>query len=104
MQEPFGGLDPLFLVAVAIPLEDPVSAPLVVIAAQELGDFEFDGFLKHELSAQADAFRQGRLPSGRTEELFFEGLTGELAFHVCLSLSVLPAQLESAPSWFLQEA
>ena len=104
MQGPFGGLDLLFLVAVAIPLEDPVSAPLVVVPPQKLGHFEFDGFLKHELSAQADAFRQWCLPCGRTEELFFEGLTGKLAFHVCLSLSVLPAHLESAPSWFLQEA
>jgi hypothetical protein len=36
-------------------------------------------------------------------ELFFEGLAGEWAFHDCLSLSVLLAQLESAPGWFLQE-
>src|SRR5262249_20241662 len=70
--------------AVAIALENTVSAPLVVIAPQELGDFEFDGFLEHELSAQADAFGQWRLPSGRAKELFFEGLAGELAFHVCL--------------------
>ena len=32
-----------------------------------------------------------------------EGVAGKLAFHNCLSLSVLPAQLESAPSRFLQE-
>jgi len=44
------------------------------------------------------------LPCGRAEEPFFEGLAGELAFHVCHSFSVLPAQLESVPSWFLQEA
>jgi hypothetical protein len=64
-----------------IPVEDLLSTPLVVIAPQELGDFEFDGFLEHELGTQADAFRQGRLPCGRTEELFFEGLAGKLAFH-----------------------
>jgi len=104
MQRSFSRLDLFVLVAVAIALENSVSPPLLVIAPQELGDFEFDGFLKHELSAQADAFRQWRLPCGRAEELFFEGLAGELAFHVCLSLSVLPAQLESALSWFLQEA
>jgi len=75
-----------------------------MVLAQKLGDFGFNGFLKHELSAKADGFRQWPLPCGRTEEMFFEGLAGELAFHVCLSLSVLPAQLESAPSWFLQEA
>ena len=104
MQGSFGGLDLPVLVAIAIALENRVSAPLVVITAQELGDFEFDGFLKHELSAQADAFRQWRLPCGRAEELCFEGLAGQLAFHVGLSLSILPAQLESAPDWFLQEA
>ena len=100
----FGGLDLLDLVTVAIALENLVSAPLVVIAPQELGDFEFDGFLEHELSAQADAFRQCRSPCGRAEELFFEGLAGKLALPGCLSLSVLLAPLESAPSWFLQEA
>ena len=33
-------------------------APLIAIAATEFGDFEFDGFLEHELSAQADGFRE----------------------------------------------
>jgi hypothetical protein len=103
LQGSFGGLDLLVLVAVAIALEDRVRVPLVVIAAQELADFKFDGFLEHQLSAQADAFRQWRLPCGRAEELFFEGLAGKLAFHVCSSLSVLTAQVVSAPSWFLQE-
>src|SRR5262249_16646553 len=97
MQWSFGGLDLFVLVAVAIALENTVSAPLVVIAPKELGHFKFDGFLEHELSAQADAFGQWRLPSGRAKELFFEGLAGELAFHVCLSLSFLLAQLKSAP-------
>jgi hypothetical protein len=104
MQGSFDGLDLLVLAAVAIALENSVSAPLVVIAPQELGHFEFDGFLKHELGAQPDAFRQWRLPCGGAEKLFFKGLAEKLAFHVCLLLSVLPAQLESAPSWFLQEA
>ena len=59
-----------------------------MVPAQELGHFEFDGFLEHELSAQTDGFGE-RCPSGvGAEELFFEGLAGELAFHGCLSLSV----------------
>src|SRR5207244_3728689 len=69
-------LDLLVFVAVAISLKNSVPAALVVIAPQELGDSEFDGFLEHELSAQADAFRQWRSPCGRAEELFFEGLAG----------------------------
>jgi hypothetical protein len=61
--------------------ENPVPTALVVIAPQELGHFEFDGFLEHELSVQADAFRQWRLPGGGADELFFERLAGELPFH-----------------------
>jgi len=64
MQRSFSGLDLFVLRAVAIVLKNFVSTPLVAIAPQELGDFEFDGFLKHELNAQADAFRQWRLPGG----------------------------------------
>jgi|SRR5579864_8848275 len=100
----FGGLDLFVLVTVAIALENPVPTALVVVAPQELGHFEFDGFLEHQLGTEADAFGKRSLSGGRAEELFFEGLTGKLAFHNCLSLSVLPAQLESAPSRFLQEA
>ena len=81
-----------------------VPAPLVVVPPQELGDFEFDGFLEHQLSTQPDGFGKRSLSGGRAEKLFSEDLAGKLAFHSCLSLSVLPAQLESAPSWFLQEA
>jgi hypothetical protein len=65
---------------------------VVVIAAQELGDFEFDRFLKHELIAQGDGFRQWRLPCGRAEELFFEVLLGVdvswLSFAFCLTGAV----------------
>jgi hypothetical protein len=75
-----------------------------MVAAQELRDFEFDGFLKHKPSAQADGFGQGSVAGGGAEKVFFEKLAGELAFHGCLSLSVKPGQLESAPSWSLQEA
>ena len=96
MQGSFSGLDLFFLVAVAVALKDLLPPPLIVVALQELGDFEFDGFLKHELSAQADGFRQWRLPCGRAEELCFEGLAGKLAFHASLSLSVLLVQLHSA--------
>jgi hypothetical protein len=59
-----------------------------MVAAQELRDFEFNGFLEHELSAQPDAFGQGSLSGSRAEEVLFEGLAGELAFHGCPSLSV----------------
>ena len=106
MQGSFGSLDLLVLVTVAIALENPLPTALVVLAPQELGDFEFDCFLEHELGAQADAFGKRDLSGGPAEELFFEGLAGELAlaFHDCLSLSVLAAQLESAPCCFLQEA
>ena len=89
MQGSFSGLDLFFLVAVAVALKDLLPPPLIVVALQELGDFEFDGFLKHELSAQADGFRHWRLPCGRAKQLFFEGLAGELAFHVCHSLTAM---------------
>jgi hypothetical protein len=49
---------------------------------------EFDGFLEHELSAQADGFGEGTLPGSRAEEVFFKGLAGESASHGCPSLSV----------------
>ncbi len=104
MQGSFGSLDLLIFVAVAIPLENLLSAPLVVAAPQELGDFEFDGFLKHELSAELNGLREGSPASGQAEELFLDELTGELAFHGCLPLSVWPAQLECAPCRLLQEA
>jgi hypothetical protein len=104
MQGSFGNLELLVLVTVAIALENPVPTALVVVAPQELGHFEFDGFLEHELGTQADGFGERSLSRGRAEELFFEGLAGELAFHDCLSLSVLAEQLEFAPSRFLQEA
>jgi hypothetical protein len=38
-------LDLLVLVAVAVTQERFVAAPAIVLAAQELGDFEFDGLL-----------------------------------------------------------
>jgi hypothetical protein len=59
-----------------------------MVPAQEVGHFEFDGFLEHELRAQADRFGEG-CPSGvGAQELFFQGLAGELAFHECPSLPV----------------
>lgn len=69
------------LVAVAIALENPFRAPLVMVAPQELSHFEFDGFLEHELGAQSDGFRERSLSGRRAEELLFEGLAGKLAFH-----------------------
>jgi hypothetical protein len=77
---------------------------LAMVAAQELDDFQFDGLLEHELSAQADGFGEGCPFGVGAQELFFEGLAGELAFHGCPSLCVRPGQRESAPSRFLQEA
>jgi len=75
-----------------------------MVSAQELGDFQFHRLLEHEQSAQTDRFGE-RCPSGvGAQELFFEGLAGELAFDGCLSLSVWPGQVESAPNRFLQEA
>jgi hypothetical protein len=59
-----------------------------VLPAQELGHFEFDGLLEHELSAQTDDFGEGCSLDGRGEELLFDGLPGELPLHKCLSLSV----------------
>ena len=48
-----------------------------MLPAQELGDLEFTGFVKHELSAQTDRFGE-RCPIGvGAQELFFEGLAGE---------------------------
>src|SRR5216117_2171491 len=102
MQGTLGGLDLLVLVAVAIAVKNPVPTALVMVAPQKVGEFEFDGFLQHELGGQADGFGERSLSGGRAGELFFEGSSGKLAFHVCLSLSVLPAQLDSALSWFLQ--
>ena len=81
MQCAFGSLDLFIFVAVAIPLENPVSAPLVVAAAQELGDFELDGFLKHELGTQADRIGERSAAGGEAEELFFKELAGSLTFH-----------------------
>jgi hypothetical protein len=103
MKWAFRSLHLLVFVAVAVAPEQAVRAALVMVPAQELADFEFDGFLEHELSAQADRFRERCPSSVGPEELFFEGLAGELAFHICLLLSVLLAQLQSARSWFLQE-
>ena len=76
MQGSFGGLDLLVLVTVAIALESTVAATLVVIAPQELGHFELDRFLEHELSAHADRFRERGLARSEAQELFFNELAG----------------------------
>jgi hypothetical protein len=81
MQGCFSGLDLFVLLAVAIALENSVPAALVMVAPQELGDFEFDGYLQHELGTQADGFGERSPSGGRAEELSFEGLAGKLAFH-----------------------
>ena len=81
-------LDQLVLVAVAAAPQQAVSVPLAMVPTQELADFECDGFLEHELSAQADRFGEG-YPSGvGAQELFFEELAGELAFPGCCLPSV----------------
>ena len=46
MQGAFAGLDLLVFVTVVIALQQTVSVPLVMVPAQELGHFEFDGFLE----------------------------------------------------------
>jgi hypothetical protein len=74
---------------------------LLIDAKQLFNRFVFSG---HELSAQEDGFGERGVASGETQELFFEDSARKLAFHVCLSLSVLPGQSEPAPSWPLQEA
>ena len=74
-------MDALAGVPVVIASQQSVSVPLVLISAQELGHFEFTRFLKHELSPQTDGLRERRVSGGRAEELFFEGLAGELTFH-----------------------
>lgn len=81
MQGSFSGLDLFVLVAVAVASQQTFTMPLVMVPAQELRDFEFHRFLEHELSTQAYGFGEGSLSGGRAEELFFEGLAGELAFH-----------------------
>jgi hypothetical protein len=81
MQAAFGGLDVFVLIAVAIPLKSPVPASLVVVAPEELGHFEFDGFLEHELSAQADRIGERGAAGGEAEKLFFKDLAGKLTFH-----------------------
>jgi len=50
--------------------------PLVMVPAQEPRDFEFICFLEHELSAQADGFRERGVRSGEAQKLFFEELAG----------------------------
>jgi hypothetical protein len=40
-----------------------------------------------------EGFASRFLPGVRAEELFFEGLAGDLTFHGCLSLSVKPGHL-----------
>jgi hypothetical protein len=86
-------LDLLVLVAVAVTEERFVAAPAIVLAAQELGHFEFDGLLEHELSPEANGLGERCPASGQTEELLFEQSAGELAFHGCRLLSGLPGQV-----------
>ena len=43
---------------------------------QELGDFEFDGLLKHELSAQADRIGEQGAAGCESQEPFFKELAG----------------------------
>ena len=88
MQWAFASRHPFVGVMVAAAPEQAVRAALVMVPAQELGDFEFNGLLEHELSAQANRFGEGSSSGLRAEELFLEGLAGELAFHGCPSLSV----------------
>jgi hypothetical protein len=88
MQRAFASLHPFVGVTIAVALEQAIPASLVMVPAQELGDFEFDGFLEHELSPQPDGFGEGSLSGVRAEELFFEGLAGRLPFHGCPSLAV----------------
>jgi hypothetical protein len=59
-----------------------------MIAAQELGDFQFDGLLEHELGTELNGLGERSPASGQAEELLFEDLAGKLAFHGCRSLSV----------------
>jgi hypothetical protein len=51
-----------------------------MVPAQELGHFEFHGFLEHELSTQTDRFGEGCPFGVGAKELFFEGLARELRF------------------------
>lgn len=46
--------------------------------------------MEHELSAQTDGLRDRSISGRRAEELFLEGLAGELTFHGWLSLYVKP--------------
>ena len=81
MQWAFASRHPFVGVMVAAALEQAVRAALVMVPAQEIRDSEFDRFLEQELSTQPYGFGEGSLSGGRAEELFFEGLARELAFH-----------------------
>jgi hypothetical protein len=88
MEGTFGGLDPLVLVAVAVAPQQAIRMALVMAALQELSHFEFDGLPAHELSTELNGLGERSPSGGQGEELLFEKLTGELAFHGCPALSV----------------
>jgi hypothetical protein len=52
-----------------------------MVPDQELGDFELDDHLQYELSTLADNLGEASLSRGWAEEMVFEELAGELAFH-----------------------
>jgi hypothetical protein len=93
MQRTFGGPDLFIFVAVAVTPQRFVSVSAIVLPAQELGHFEFDGFLEHELSTESNGLGERSTASRRAEELFLEELAGELAFHGCRLLSGIPGQV-----------
>ena len=43
-----------------------------MVAPQELGDFEFDGFLEHELSTELNRLGERSPASGQAVKLLFE--------------------------------
>lgn len=98
-----GGLDVLIFVAVAVPPERFISTPGVMFPPQELGDFEFDGLLEHELGTELNGLGERSLASGEAEELLFEDLI-RLSWRFMDVVCFLVCRAKSAPGRFLQEA